>query len=50
MGIDIEGVEKYRSNGVVPWYDVQVSDTYSADIRQLKSGGDGGYLEDTGGV
>ena len=50
MGGDIEGADEYGSNGEGPWYDVQVSVTDIASVRQKKFGGDGVYVEFPGDV
>ena len=50
MGDDLEDVDKNRSNGAVPWDDLQGSGTYSYSVRKQKLHVDRDDVEDPGGV
>ena len=50
VGGDIEGVDEYRSNNEGLQDGVQGSGTDSAAVHQRNLGGDGGNIEDPGGV
>ena len=50
MGYYFEGVDEDRSNGADPCDDVQGSDKDSPAVWQRKLIGDGGDVEDPGGV
>ena len=50
MGYDLEGVDEDGSNGAGSWDDAKGSGTYSAAVLKKKLSGEGGDVEDPGGV